>query len=71
MAEEKFDFEKSLLELEKIIAKLESGQCSLEESIALFENGVKYTNECRNALEKAEKKIISLTEAEQEAENID
>lgn len=68
MTENKFNFEESLLQLEKIIAKLESGECSLEESITLFEDGVKYTNLCRNALEKAEKRILTLTEAEQEAE---
>ena len=67
MAEKTLNFEESLFELEKIINRLESGECSLEESISLFENGVKYTNDCRNALEKAEKKIISLTSAEQEA----
>lgn len=71
MAENKINFEKTLSELEKIIYKLESGECTLEESIALFEQGIKYTNECRKALEKAQKKIVLLTEAEQEAESID
>ena len=66
MAESKFDFEKSLNELEKIISKLESNECTLEESISLFEKGVKYTNECKKALEKAEKKITMLNEAESE-----
>lgn len=66
MPETKIDFEKSLSELEKIISKLESSDCSLEESIALFEKGIKYTNECRNALNSAEKKIIMLTKAESE-----
>ena len=66
MAESKFDFEKSLNELEKIISKLESNECTLEESIFLFEKGVKYTNECKKALEKAEKKITMLNEAESE-----
>ncbi len=66
MAEEKFSFEKSLAELEKIISKLESNECTLEESISLFEKGIKYTNECKTALEKAEKKITLLTTAEKE-----
>ena len=66
MAEKNIDFEKSLDELEKIISKLESNDCTLEESIALFEKGVKYTGECRKALEKAEKKIIMLNDAEAE-----
>jgi len=62
MSENKFDFEKSLCELEKIISKLESNDCTLEESISLFEKGVKYTNECREALKTAESKITVLSQ---------
>ena len=71
MSSEKIDFEKSLNELEKIIEKLENGDCSLEESITLFELGMKHTNDCKKALEKAEKKIITLTQAESEENNGD
>jgi len=63
---EKLSFEENLNNLEKIIDKLEKGECSLEESITLFESGVKYTYECRKALESAQKKIITLTELEEE-----
>ena len=66
MAQNKIDFEKSLGELENIIKKLESGDCTLDESITLFEQGIKYTNECRTALKNAQAKIISLTESEEE-----
>lgn len=59
-------FEKSLNQLEDIINKLENDDVSLDESIALFEKGVKLSNECRKTLEMAEQKIISLTEAESE-----
>lgn len=59
-------FEKSLNQLEDIINKLENDSVSLDESIALFEKGVKLSNECRKTLETAEQKIISLTEAESE-----
>ncbi|MBR6510301.1 MAG: exodeoxyribonuclease VII small subunit [Clostridia bacterium] len=71
MSSQTIDFEKSLNELEIIIDKLENGECSLEESIALFEQGMKYTNDCKKALEKAEKKIITLTQAEREENNGD
>ncbi len=71
MAENKIDFEKSLNELEKIITKLESGNCSLEESITLFEQGMKHTENCREALNNAKKRIIDLTEAESEEVNLD
>ncbi len=63
------NFEKSLTELENIIKKLESEDVSLDESIALFEKGVVLSNECRKTLEKAENKIITLTDAE--GENLD
>ena len=59
-------FEKSLNQLEDIINKLENDDVSLDESIALFEKGVKLSNDCRKTLETAEQKIISLTEAESE-----
>ena len=66
MSAENLSFENALNELEKIIAKLESGECSLEESIALFEDGVKRTNECRTILAEAKKKITLLTDIAEE-----
>lgn len=61
MSENKIDFEKSLEALEQIVTKLESGDCSLEESITLFEQGVKYTGECRNALKQAKERLKELS----------
>ncbi len=63
------NFEKSLLELEDIIKKLENSEISLDESIALFEQGVKLSGECRKSLELAENKIITLTDAERDVNN--
>ncbi len=63
------NFEKSLLELENIIYQLENNEVSLEESIALFEKGVKLSQACRKTLEKAEQKIITLTDAEGDQNN--
>ena len=64
--ENKINFEKSLNELENIIKRLESGDCTLDESIALFEQGVKYTNECRSALKNAQAKVLTLTNSGEE-----
>ncbi len=50
-------FEKALSELEKIVEKLEKGGFALNESLALFEKGVKLSRFLREELEKAEKKI--------------
>jgi len=50
-------FESSLAELEKIVEHLESGDLSLEESLKLFENGVRLSRECRERLNDAERRI--------------
>ncbi len=57
-------FEKSLAELEKIVAKMEEGGLALGESLALFEKGVKLARFLREELDKAEKKIAILLEDE-------
>jgi len=50
-------FEKALADLEQIVAKLEKGGISLNESLALFEKGVKMARFLRGELEKAERKV--------------
>jgi exodeoxyribonuclease VII small subunit len=50
-------FEESLKQLEIIIGRLERGDLPLEESVRLFEEGVKLSNSCKEDLEAAEGKI--------------
>jgi exodeoxyribonuclease VII small subunit len=50
-------FESSLGELERIVRKLEDGEMSLEESLKLFEDGVKLSRECQERLDQAERRI--------------
>jgi len=50
-------FEASLAELEKIVDQLENGDLPLEESLKLFETGVKLSRECRERLGDAERRI--------------
>ena len=50
-------FESSLKELEHIVKQLEEGDLPLEESLKLFENGVKLSRECRERLTNAERRI--------------
>lgn len=69
MLSKDFDFEKSIKELEVIASCLENEQISLDESIALFEKGVKLSKDCSEYLESVKQKIISLTEAEEENSN--
>ena len=69
MASKKIDFEESLKELSKIVELLESGECTLDESIALFEKGMKISKDCSQTLENARQKIVALTDAEGMSEN--
>ncbi len=55
------DFETSLKQLEALVEKLEKGGLSLEESLKCYEQGVKLTRECRQALQQAEQKISVLS----------
>lgn len=50
-------FEDALDKLEKIVSKLEQGDISLEESLKLFEEGIKWSRFCSQKLEEAEKKV--------------
>jgi len=57
-------FEKALAELEQIVGKLEKGGISLNESLALFEKGVKLARFLRGELDKAERKVEILLKDE-------
>jgi exodeoxyribonuclease VII small subunit len=57
MSEKQQTFETSLSSLEKIVRKLEQGELSLEESLKLFEDGVKLSRECQERLNQAERRI--------------
>jgi exodeoxyribonuclease VII small subunit len=58
--QEPASFEAGLKELEGIVKQLESGEAKLEESLVLFERGVKLSRYCSQKLEEAEKKIDML-----------
>jgi exodeoxyribonuclease VII small subunit len=55
-----FDFERSLAELEELVARLEQGDLPLEESLRSFERGVELTRACQAALARAEQKVETL-----------
>lgn len=60
---EQMDFEKKLNRLEEIVQKMEKGELSLDESLKLFEEGVKLSRDCHGQLTKAEaqvKKLVSV-----------
>ncbi len=59
-------FEKAMTRLEQIVATLEGGRCSLDDSLKLFEEGTKLTAYCSKLLKEAQQKIVKLT-ADEEA----
>lgn len=50
-------FETSLAELELVVGRLEGGDLPLEESLELFEKGIKLSRDCRARLVNAERRI--------------
>lgn len=59
---EPINFEASLKELEELVARMEQGDISLEESLQNFSRGVELTRSCQLALQEAEQKVQILTE---------
>ena len=57
-------FEEALRRLEQIVQRMEGGDLALEESLELFEEGVRLTRVCSQRLDEAEKKIELLTRDE-------
>lgn len=60
------DFEKKLGRLEEIVQKMEKGDLALDESLKLFEEGVKLSRDCQARLAEAEaqvKKLVGFDDA--------
>ena len=57
------DFETAMLELEELVAKIETGNLSLEDSLKQFEKGIKLSQVCQKALTKAEQRVKILTDS--------
>jgi exodeoxyribonuclease VII small subunit len=56
------NFEEKLTSLEAVVERLERGDLTLDESVKLFEEGVKLSNACKQELEQAEGRIQLLVE---------
>ncbi len=59
------DFESSLLELEAIVAQMESGNLPLAQSISAYKRGSALLQSCQKSLNDAEQQVRVLTEANQ------
>jgi len=62
-------FEEAIQRLGEIVRTLESGEVALDDSIALFEEGMKLSKQCTELLEKAEQKVRFLQQSEINSEN--
>ncbi|HEY5774925.1 MAG TPA: exodeoxyribonuclease VII small subunit [Xanthomonadales bacterium] len=60
------DFEKTLVELEKLVMKLEEGDLSLDESLSGFKHGIELTRQCQAALDNAQQTVELLTNNQDE-----
>ena len=60
------DFETALAELEKLVERLESGERSLDESLADYRRGVELTRRCQAVLEQAQQVVERLTRPDDE-----
>ena len=57
-------FEDALNKLEKIVSQLEEGDISLEESLKLFEEGIRLSRICNQKLDEVEKRVEILMKGE-------
>ncbi|MDZ7772623.1 MAG: exodeoxyribonuclease VII small subunit [Balneolaceae bacterium] len=63
---ERLNFEDALSRLEEIVNELESDEISLEDSIALYEEGIRLSRICTEKLEEAELRIEKVNEQQRE-----
>lgn len=54
-------FEEAMRELEATVGKLETGEATLEESIALYERGAALRTHCEARLREAEERVEKIT----------
>ena len=59
-AKKQLSFEQAMDRLEQIVRELESGEGSLDQALALFEEGSKLAGACTAMLDKAEQKVDKL-----------
>ena len=60
-------FEDALNKLEKIVSKLEEGDIPLEESLKLYEEGIRLSRFCNQKLDEAQKRVEILMKGKEGA----
>lgn len=62
---ENLTFEQALKRLEEIVETLEAGNISLEESLAIYQEGISLRKLCSGILEEAEGKVMTIMNKEE------
>ncbi len=57
-------YEQALTELEQIVARLETGEQNLEQSLKDYERGVELERQCQRALDEAERRVAAINDPE-------
>ena len=73
-AKKTVNLEKSLADLEALVDDLESGDLPLDKALKKFEDGIKLTRSCQDALKDAEQKVKVLMQSaggEESLEDLD
>ncbi|WP_432355373.1 exodeoxyribonuclease VII small subunit [Sporosarcina sp. A2] len=71
METETMKFEEAMLELEKIVQQLETGDVQLEDSITLYKKGMELSTFCQQKLQNAEKQLVSIVDKDGERSSMD
>lgn len=61
------DFEHSLTELEALVARLEKGELTLDESLQQFKRGIELTRRCQKILDQAQQVVEQLSNPQDES----
>jgi exodeoxyribonuclease VII small subunit len=64
------EFEKKISRLEEIVLKMEKGQLGLDQSLKLFEEGVKLSRECHQKISEAEIQVKMLLSVDENGEPV-
>ena len=68
MAEKEMNFEEAMQRLEEVVQKLEAGEVGLDESLQLYEEGMKLVRLCNRKLDTAEQRVMTVRPAGDGAE---
>ena len=64
-------FEEDMKKLENIVEKMSQGSLSLEESISLFEQGLKISKKCTDKLNQAQQKVQKIISTEESTPKVE